>query len=68
MEKLLTHVGVAMLVAACSTAYLARHVSPVVDVDPAGHSVGVVVTDGDGHFVVTLGPVPLILTADFIPG
>ena len=68
MGRVFVHVGLATLVAAVSLAYLAKQASSAVEAGVTGHSSGVVVMDGDGYFVVTLGKVPLILSEDFTPG
>jgi hypothetical protein len=68
MGKVIAHASVAVLIAACSTGYPAMQESPAVALPAAGHHSGVVSAEGDGYFVVTLGGVPLILTADFVPG
>lgn len=68
MGKALNHVGLAALVAAGLVAYFAKPVSTRVETVGAGYSSGVVVTDRDGYFVVTLGEMPMILSTEFIPG
>jgi hypothetical protein len=68
MGRVLTHVSLATLVAVCLAAYLAKPVLTAVEAVDAGYSSGVVVADRDGYFVVTLGRLPLTLSADFIPG
>jgi len=68
MGKVITQVGVAMLIAACSTGYPAMQESPAVALPAVLNYGGVVSAEDDGYFLVTLGGVPLILTADFVPG
>jgi hypothetical protein len=68
MGRVLTHVSLATLVAAGSLAYLAKQVSSAVEAGGAEYSRGVLVTDGDGYFRVTLRRLPLIFSADFVPG
>jgi hypothetical protein len=68
MRKVFAQVSVALLVAACSTEYPVTLESPTVQLPATGHHNGDVTADGDGYFVVTLGGVPLILTAGFVPG
>jgi hypothetical protein len=68
MGKVITQVSVAMLVAACSTGYPVIQDSPAVALASVSNHGGVVSAEHDGYFVVTLGRVPLILTADFVPG
>jgi hypothetical protein len=65
MGRVITQVSMAILIAACSTGYPAMQQSPTVALAPSGHYGSV---DGDRYFVVTLGRVPFILAADFVPG
>jgi hypothetical protein len=67
MGKAITQVSVAMMITACSTGYPAMQESPGVALPAVVHRSGVVNAEG-GYFVVTLGGVPLIVTADFVPG
>ena len=67
MGKAITQVSVAMLIAACSTGYPAMQESPGAALPAVVHRGGVVTAEG-GYFVVTLGGVPLIVNADFVPG
>jgi len=68
MGRVITQVSMAILMAACSTGYPAMQQSPTVAFAPSGHYGNVMSVDGDRYFVVTLGGVPFILAADFVPG
>jgi hypothetical protein len=67
MGKAITQVSVAMLIAACSTEYPAMQESPGAALPAVVQRSGAVNAE-HGYFVVTLGGVPLIVTADFVPG
>jgi hypothetical protein len=68
MGKAITQVSLAILIAACSTGYPAIQESPGAASPAVVHRSGVVNAEDRGYFVVTLGGVPLIVTADFVPG
>jgi hypothetical protein len=68
MGKGIAQVSVGVLIAACSTGYPAMQESPAVALPATGHYRSDVSVDDGRYFVVTLGGVPLILAADFVPG
>jgi hypothetical protein len=68
MGRILIQVSIAVLVAACTTAYPERQESSSVAVPATGYPSGAITADGPEYFVVTLWGVPLIFAADFVPG
>lgn len=68
MDKVVTQVSVALLVAAGSIVSLSKHMTSAVDVVDVGSSNEVLVTDRDGYCIVTMGPVHLILATDSAGG
>jgi len=61
MGKVLTQLSLAMLVAAGSIMILSKPMASAVDAVDFGYSSGVVVTDHEGYFIVTIGQVQMIL-------
>lgn len=68
MDKVVTQVSVALLVAAGSIVSLSTHMTSTVEAVDIGSSSKVVVTDRDGYFIVTMGPVEMILASDSAGG
>jgi hypothetical protein len=66
LNNILVLLGVAMLIAACSVADSGDLASPPI-AEPTHLSVGVPIAD-EGHFHVMLWRIPLVLSADFVPG
>jgi hypothetical protein len=66
LKNILVLLGVATLVAACSAADSSDLASPPL-AEPTHLSVVVPIAD-EGHFHVTVWRIPLLLSADFVPG
>jgi hypothetical protein len=66
LKNMLVLLGVALLVAACSSADSGNLSSPPV-AEPTHLSVVEPVAD-EGHFYVTVWRIPLVLSADFVSG
>jgi hypothetical protein len=67
MKNIVVALGMAMWVTACSTPHSEDLAFPTVQLPTAISDVAVA-TESDGHFIVHVGQVPLVLATDFVPG